>query len=82
MISKRGLLSLIKLLNWYRVARAADWKCLLDVRRNYPAADMVGSILIFNVLHNDLRLITVASWRSGRMYLKAADPLGMIERGG
>jgi hypothetical protein len=32
---------------------------------------MVGMVLIFDILHNDFRLITVASWRSKRVYVKA-----------
>jgi len=31
---------------------------------------MVGIVLIFNVIHNQLRLITVVSWRSKRIYVK------------
>lgn len=77
-ISKPGLLKLLKkhpqaeaqLIDWFKVARAADWKNLADVRRNYPSADQIGSALVFNVLRNDLRLITVASWRSKRIYIK------------
>ena len=28
-------------------------------------------VLVFDILHNQLRLITVASWRSKRIYVKA-----------
>jgi mRNA interferase HigB len=77
-ISKPGLMKLLKkypqaeaqLIDWFKVARAADWMSLADVRRNYPSADLIGAALVFNVLHNDLRLITVASWRSKRIYIK------------
>jgi mRNA interferase HigB len=78
-ISKTGLKKLIakhpqaeqELLAWYKVARASGWNSLADVRNNFSAADMVGRILIFNILHNELRLITVTSWRSARIYVKA-----------
>jgi len=42
-----------------------------EVWCNFPSADLVGMVLIFDILHNDLRLITVASWRSARIYVKA-----------
>jgi mRNA interferase HigB len=60
-----------ELLAWHKVARSADWKSLLDVRGNFPSADLVEMVLIFHIPHNQLRLITVASWRSKRIYLKA-----------
>ena len=60
-----------ELLAWHKIARASEWGSLSDVRQNFPSADLVGMVLIFNVLHNQLRLITVVSWRSKRVYLKA-----------
>jgi mRNA interferase HigB len=60
-----------ELLAWHKIARAADWASLPDVRRNFPSADLVGMVLIFDISGNRLRLITVASWRSKRIYVKA-----------
>lgn len=59
-----------ELLAWYRVARSADWRSLADVRGHFPSADLVGMVLIFDILRNELRLITVSSWRSKRIYIK------------
>ena len=78
-ISKPGLKRLIQkhpqaeaeLLRWYKVARRAEWASLDDVRRAFPSADMVGAVLIFNILHNQLRLITTAFWQAKRIYVKA-----------
>jgi mRNA interferase HigB len=56
---------------WYKVARGSDWESLLDVRRNFPSADLVGMVLIFNIPGNQLRLITVAPRRSRRVCVKA-----------
>jgi len=60
-----------ELLAWYKTAHAAVWSSLSDVRLHFPSADLVGMVLIFNILNNQLRLITVASWRSKRVYIKA-----------
>ena len=60
-----------ELLAWHKAARSADWRSLMDVRASFASADLVGRVLIFNIRNNDLRLITVASWRSQRIYLKA-----------
>jgi mRNA interferase HigB len=56
--------------SWYRVARGSQWRSLLDVRVNFPSADLVGAVLIFNIAHNRLRLIAVVAWRSQRVYVK------------
>jgi mRNA interferase HigB len=60
-----------ELLAWNKVARASDWNSLADVRLSFPSADRAGAVVIFNILHNQLRLITVAAWRSKRIYVKA-----------
>ena len=78
MISKAHLKKLIarhpqaedELPAWHKVARAADWSSLAEVRLNFPSADRIGAILVFDILHNQLRLITVSAWRSRRIYIK------------
>ena len=42
---------------WYRIAVEARWKNLEDVRRAYPATDMIGPLAIFNIGGNKYRLI-------------------------
>ena len=59
-----------ELLAWHKIAPAADWNSLADVRLNFPSADRIGMVVIFDILHNRLRLVTVAAWRSRRIILK------------
>jgi mRNA interferase HigB len=66
----------VELLAWHRIARGADWSNLADVRLNFPSADRIGMVVVFDILrnqlrHNQLRLITVATWRAKRIYIKA-----------
>lgn len=78
-MSKSGLKRMIRqhrqaeseLLAWYKAARNAVWNSLADVRSVFPTADLVGRVLIFNILHNELRLIAVAAFGYQRLYLKA-----------
>ena len=56
---------------WWRVAKAAHWKHIEECRRTFSNADQVGRCLIFDILGNNYRLITVVSWRSQRIYVKA-----------
>ena len=55
---------------WYRMALAARWENLEDVRREYPATDMVGPLAIFNIGGNKYRLIVRLVFRSQRIYIK------------
>jgi mRNA interferase HigB len=79
-ISKRGLKQLLKgkssdvvteALNWYKAASAAKWESLEDVRVQYPDADQVGDVLIFNIRFNRYRLIVFAVYPKEKLYLKA-----------
>jgi mRNA interferase HigB len=78
-VSKSGLKRMIRqhpqaeseLLAWYKAARNATWNSLAGVRSVFPTADLVGRVLIFNILRNDLRLITVAALKYQRLYVKA-----------
>jgi mRNA interferase HigB len=51
--------------------RRASWKGLHDVRRQFPSADQVGDVLIFNIKGNHYRLITRVNYQVGRIYVKA-----------
>lgn len=78
-VSKSGLKRIIRqhpqaeseLLAWYKAARNAVWNSLADVRSVFPTADLVGGVLIFNILRNDLRLVAVAAFKYRRLYVKA-----------
>lgn len=46
-----------QLLAWWKTAGSARWASIVDVRKNYPAADAVGRLTVFNVGGNEFRLI-------------------------
>jgi mRNA interferase HigB len=56
---------------WWHTARRANWSSLNDCRRIYQSADLIGRVLIFNIMGNNYRLITAVSWRGQRIYVKA-----------
>ena len=56
---------------WWKVVRAARWQHFDECRRSLTTADQVGRSLIFDILGNNYRLITVVSWRNQRIYVKA-----------
>ena len=55
---------------WYRIAKKAKWKNLLNVRRVFPSADAAGKFTVFNIKGNAYRLITEINYQTGRMFLR------------
>ena len=55
---------------WYRVAKIATWKSLVEVRRVFPSADSVGGFTVFNIKGNSYRLITEINYQTGRIFLR------------
>jgi mRNA interferase HigB len=55
---------------WYRVAKRAKWKNLMDVRQVFPAADAVEEFTVFNIQGNAYRLITEINYQTGRIFLR------------
>jgi len=78
-ISKPGLMTearrhpetLSVLDSFYRKARKASWQGLQDVRQQFPSADQVGNVLIFNVLGGNYRLIMTVNYSRQTMFFKA-----------
>lgn len=56
---------------WYRLVKRARWANFADVRRDYPAADQVDSLTVFNIGGNKYRLIAAILYEVGRVYVRA-----------
>lgn len=56
--------------DWYRIARRLRWTSLVDVRKTYPHADVVGDLTIFNIGGNKYRLAVCINYRTGRVYIR------------
>ncbi len=44
---------------WYKIARAARWRNLVEVRQTFQDADDVDGRVIFNIRRNRYRLVTI-----------------------
>ena len=55
---------------WYRIAKRAEWKNLMDVRRIFPTADAVGKFTVFNIKGNEYRLISEINYPTGTIFLR------------
>lgn len=79
-VSQRGLKLLLKgksedvakeAMAWFRSARALRWSSFDDVRKDFPSADQVGRVPIFNIRNNRYRLIVRAEYGLQKLYIKA-----------
>ena len=79
-VSKPGLMDLIEnksrdvqaeALAWYQAAKSADWESFGAVREGFPDADLVNSLLVFNIRHNRYRLIVYPVFSRRKLYIKA-----------
>jgi mRNA interferase HigB len=55
---------------WYRIAKAASWTSLDDLRRTYPHADFVSPYTVCNIKGNTYRLIVTIDYLYQRIYIK------------
>jgi mRNA interferase HigB len=55
---------------WYRIAKRADWKSLMDVKRIFPSTDAAGKFTVFNIKGNAYRLIAEINYTTGRVFLR------------
>lgn len=61
--------ALVPLMNWYRIAKRADWDSLAGVRSDFAHADVVGRRTVFNIHGNDYRLIARVNYRTKRVFI-------------
>ena len=61
--------ALVPLLNWYRIAKRADWGSLVEVRNDFAHADVVGRRTVFNIHGNDYRLIARVNYSTRRVFI-------------
>ena len=55
---------------FYRVVRRALWRNLADVRKQYPSADLVGQVLVVNVLGNNFRMLFCVNFTYKALFFK------------
>ena len=55
---------------WYRLTKKAEWKNLMEVRRELPPADAVGKFTVFNIRGNAYRLISEINYWTGKVFIR------------
>lgn len=56
---------------WYYAAKAAEWKGLTDIRKDFPSCDYVSNQrYVFNIKGNKYRLVVVIKFLMGYIYIR------------
>ena len=55
---------------WYKVAKKANWKNIVELRAAYPHADLVGRFIVFNIAGNKYRLISEIHFESDLLLIR------------
>ncbi len=69
------------LAQWYKVAKSARWKSLVDVRRAYPHADYVEPYTIFNIKGGAYRLVVKIEYGWQIIFVRALLKHAQYDRG-
>ena len=67
---------------WYRIAKKATWKTLIETKRDMPSADLVGKFIVFNVKGNAFRLITEVFYPAQVILIRDVLTHSEYDRGG
>lgn len=55
---------------WYTQVEQAHWQSLADVKRAFPAVDLVKRLTVFNISGNHFRLIARIEYEQQKVYVR------------
>ncbi len=55
---------------WFRIVRTNQFANLVDLRRVFPHADLVGDLVVFNIGGNKYRLIAAIHFNRQKLYIR------------
>jgi mRNA interferase HigB len=55
---------------WHKIAKAASWGSIVDVKNTYPSADFVDPYTVFNIKGNTYRLIVKIEYKWQMIFVK------------
>ena len=59
------------LAHWYRVMKTNNFANFVSLRTQYPHADQVGGLTVFNIGGNKARLIAALHYNRRKVYIRA-----------
>jgi mRNA interferase HigB len=67
---------------WYRIAKKAEWRNLVELRQQLPSADLVDACVVFNIKSNHYRLITEVFFASQVILVRHVLTHAAYDKGG
>ena len=58
------------LARWYYLMRRGKYDSISDLRRDFPSADKVGKLTVFNIGGNKVRLIAAIHYNRQKIYIR------------
>jgi mRNA interferase HigB len=58
------------LLAWYKNTSTATWQNLVELKKAFPAADLVSNFTVFNIGGNKYRLIVYIDYEDGIVFIR------------
>ena len=56
---------------WQKIAKRARWQNSAELKRDYPLASIVNRTrVVFNIRHNEYRLVVAVRYDKQRMYVR------------
>jgi mRNA interferase HigB len=59
------------LAHWYRTLKQKNYGSFVELRRDFPHADQVGGLTVFNIGGNKARLIAAVHYNRRKVYIRA-----------
>ncbi|SKB11435.1 mRNA interferase HigB [Planktothrix sp. PCC 11201] len=59
------------LARWYQIVKAETFNSFAELRREFPSADQVGNLTVFNIGGNKVRLIAAIHYNRQKLYIRA-----------
>ncbi|KPQ38338.1 MAG: type II toxin-antitoxin system HigB family toxin [Phormidium sp. BM_Day4_Bin.17] len=59
------------LARWYKIVKAGNFKSFVELRNQFPSADQVNNLTVFNIGGNKVRLIAAIHYNRQKLYIRA-----------
>lgn len=56
--------------NWYRIVKKKSFSSFVELRNDFPHADQVGKLTVFNIGGNKTRLIAAIHYNRQKVYIR------------
>ncbi|MGB7415632.1 MAG: type II toxin-antitoxin system HigB family toxin [Thermosynechococcaceae cyanobacterium] len=59
------------LVRWYKLMKSGEFTSFFQLQQEFPSADQVGKLAVFNIGGNKVRLITAIHYNRQKVYVRA-----------